>query len=105
MMTTQLKIGDVATLSQRSRANDAGDAMSNKILRAYTRPRGQRSVAIEVSSDVVMVTALDYGTAIVDVIDEESEPAGTNYRFDVPSPQRTVIGEASIKIQNETDAV
>ncbi len=58
--------------------NDLENGALAKILRAYTRPRGQEAVEIEVSEDgsEVKVTALAKGFALVDVVDEISEPAG-----------------------------
>ncbi len=56
--------------------NDLDNGAKAKILRAYTRPRGQEAVEIEQTPDRVKVTALAKGHATIDVIDEISEPAG-----------------------------
>jgi hypothetical protein len=60
-----------------------------KILRAYTRPRDQASITIKVSETEVKVTArvldkggkdiTEPGRAVVDIIDEISEPWGDDH--------------------------
>ncbi len=51
------------------------------VLRAYPRPRGQAAVSVEASETAVRVIALAPGYAMVDVIDEASEPSGVDYEF------------------------
>ena len=65
-------------------ANHLENGSAAKILRAYTRPRGQELLSVEVSETGVAVTANEdgnRGAALVDVIDDISEPAGTDYEF------------------------
>lgn len=50
-----------------------------KILRVYIRPRDQEILTAEIAKDrySITITGLNIGTALVDVIDEASEPEGT----------------------------
>jgi hypothetical protein len=61
--------------------NELTNGAKAKILRAYTRPRGQEAVEIEVGETEVRVTGLAKGYALVDVVDEISEPAGHDVEF------------------------
>ena len=61
--------------------NELKNGANAKILRAYTRPRGQEAVEVEVTPDGVKVTALAKGYALVDIIDEISEPSGYDTEF------------------------
>lgn len=70
-------------------ANHVKNGAKAKILRAYARPRGQASITIKVSETEVTVTALvqdkdgkditERGHAVVDIIDEISEPWGDDH--------------------------
>ncbi len=85
--------------------NDLENGALAKILRAYTRPRGQEAVEIEVSEDgsEVKVTALAKGFALVDVVDEISEPAGHDTEvYVVRKPQ---LSEAHAPASHEDDLV
>ena len=92
---------DLHTL-RRTRAlaptNHLKNGTKAKILRAYSRPRGQLSVSIETTDTEVKVTALvmddndvdvtELGRVVVDVIDEISEPWGHDYEiYVVREPQ------------------
>ncbi len=77
--------------------NDLENGAKAKILRAYTRPRGQDVVAIEVAPDGVKVTALAKGFALVDVVDEISEPAGHDVEvYVVRMPQLSVADAPTV---------
>jgi hypothetical protein len=79
-------------------ANHLENGAKAKILRAYTRPRDQHSISIEVSDTQVKVIAMvlqhkdedgnvldppldvtERGRAVVDIIDEISEPWGDDH--------------------------
>jgi len=79
-------------------ANHLENGAKAKILRAYSRPRGQASITIKVSETEVKVTALvqdkdgkditERGRAVVDIIDEISEPWGDDHEiYVVRQPQ------------------
>jgi hypothetical protein len=75
---------DRRALMKLGPANHLKNGAKAKILRAYTRPRGQELLSVEVSETEVIVTANEDGLrgwALVDVIDDISEPAGTDYEF------------------------
>ena len=96
---------------RRTRGLPAANHLENgakvKILRAYTRPRGQSCISIEVSETEVKVIAMvlqhkdedgnvldppldvtERGRAVVDIIDEISEPWGDDHDiFVVRKPQ------------------
>ncbi len=76
--------------------NEIKNGTKAKILRAYTRPRDQEAIEIEVSEDgtAVKVTALAKGYGLVDVVDEISEPAGCDYEI-------YVVRDASPALQDD----
>ncbi len=95
-MAITIAIGETAIIPRRVVTEDMHDrrvamglAPKNKIkigakakiLRAYARPRGQDAVEIAVSEHEVAVTGLAKGYALVDVIDEISEPAGCDHEI------------------------
>lgn len=83
-----LTVGQKFTILQRrfdahggTLPQDSNDGTLSPILRAYPRPRGQEMISVETTIDGVTVTALAPGYGLVDVIDEASEPRGTDYEF------------------------
>ena len=72
--------------------NELENGAKAKIIRAYTRPRGQEAVEIEITPDGVKVTGLARGYALVDVLDEISEPAGHDVEiYVVRKPQLKAV--------------
>ena len=77
--------------------NELENGAKAQILRAYTRPRGQEAVEIEVTPDGVKVTAIAKGFALVDIIDEISEPAGHDIEFYVVRTSQLTAAAAAHK--------
>jgi hypothetical protein len=79
--------------------NDIKNGTKAKILRAYTRPRAQDAVEIEIAADgsEVTVTGVAKGYGLVDVVDEISEPAGTDYEIYVVREPQQATAPAEIK--------
>lgn len=75
-----------------------------KILRAYTRPRDQETISIEVTEDDVKVTGLARGYALVDVIDEIAEPAGHDNEFYVVRKPQLKAVEATAPMPVASEA-